>query len=546
MAGARMWPAVLPGQIREDPHRSAEVRIYDLLAEKLGSGWVVFYSRPWLGISPTGEEKDGECDFVVLHPSHGYLAIEVKGGGISYDPSIDRWLSTDRHGFRHIIKNPIRQAVSSKYELLRQAKLQKHWPTGRQIRMRHGVIFTDTEAPPSNLGPDGLREIFCCRNELGNIGNWVKGRLSGGEADDLGGDGVRAFEDLLASPFLLRVPLANYLDDDERVIATLTPQQFHILDAVGHLPRVAAGGGAGTGKTIVAMEDALRLSRRGLRTALICLSQPLAAHMSERMKKVEPAVSVFSLADLCSDFARKAEIRSVPEMDIEKGLETMLKAVGFDPSLRFDAIIVDEAQDFRTHWWIALDEILTSKETSRLHAYFDTNQSVYGDLAGELAAFRIVPIHLTRNLRNTRLIHEAASRFYNGIPVTADGPQGMTVEWHEQTGERIANLAAALARKLVTNEKIAPDDIIILGVNSGVLAQIRNRSGFPDGVPVEHVRDFKGLERKVVIIAATREIADEPELAYVALSRPRTHLAVVGETEIIAWLQRAGIPAALP
>ena len=85
MVGARMWPAVLPRQVRESSLRAAEVRVYDLLAEKLGSGWTVFYSRPWLGLTPSGEEKDGECDFVVMHPAHGYIAIEVKGGGISHD-----------------------------------------------------------------------------------------------------------------------------------------------------------------------------------------------------------------------------------------------------------------------------------------------------------------------------------------------------------------------------------------------------------------------------------------------------------------------------
>src|ERR1700742_931563 len=98
-------------------------------------------------------------------------------------------------------------------------------------------------------------------------------------------DGIRAFEELLAHPFLLRAPLGHYLDDDDQAIAALTPQQYHILDSVGHLTRVAAGGGAGTGKTIVAMEDAMRFARQGLRTVLVCHSDPLAAHLRERLAK---------------------------------------------------------------------------------------------------------------------------------------------------------------------------------------------------------------------------------------------------------------------
>lgn len=535
MSGPRMWPAVLPRQIRESSLRAAEVKIYDLLASALGSGWVVFYSRPWLGMSPSGEEKDGECDFVVMHPARGYLTLEVKGGGISYDPATDQWRSVDRNRIRHKIKNPVRQAVASKHELLRQVKLLNSWP-GRFVRQRHGVIFPDAESPPGRLGPDCPREIFCCRTDLPRIESWIKDRLSGGSEHQLGADGIRAFEELLASPFLLKVPLGHYLEDDEQTIEALTPQQFHILDSVGHLHRVAAGGGAGTGKTILAMEDAVRLARRKLRTAILCHSAPLAGHIKQKLSQIEPAVAVWTLADLCLDFARKAGIPCSPDHGVDKRIEALLSAAEAMPALRFDAIIVDEAQDFRTHWWIALEEILKDQQSSWLHAYFDTNQSVYGDLAGELASFRIVPIHLTRNLRNTHVIHQAASRFYRGIPINADGPEGVNVDWIECRNDQINSRSVSSAMKLVS-EKVNPADIVILTVDEISAADVRNRAGFPDAVQVSTIRDFKGLERRCVILAADRLIADQPELAYVSLSRPRAHLAVVGEAEVLAWIR---------
>jgi hypothetical protein len=174
-----MWPAVLPRQVRESSLRAAEVKVYDMLAAALGNGWVVFYSRPWLGLTPSGEEKDGECDFIVMHPAHGYLTLEVKGGAISYDPATDQWRSTDRNRIRHNIKNPLQQAVASKHELLRQVKHLTSWP-GRFVRQRHGVVFPDTASPPRNLGADGPREIFCCRDDLPNIARWIRDRLSGG------------------------------------------------------------------------------------------------------------------------------------------------------------------------------------------------------------------------------------------------------------------------------------------------------------------------------------------------------------------------------
>lgn len=537
MSGARMWPSRMPKHIREDRHRRSEVKVYDLLADQLGKDWVVFYSRPWLGLSPTGEEKDGECDFVVVHPAHGFLAVEVKGGGISYDPASDKWLSCDRDGIRHKIKNPVEQARSSKHELFRKVRQQKHWPQGRFIRMRHGVVFPDAEDPPASLGPDRPRGLFCCRSDLTDIAGWVLSRLSGGDGEPIGHEGVRAFEDLLAAPFQLTVPLSHYLDDDDKSIASLTPQQFHILDAVSQLPRVAAGGGAGTGKTILAMEDASRTAQQGLRTAFLCLSEKLAAHVRDRLAPTD--VDVWSFAEFCQVLARAASLPVASgTTDLDVMVEWLGKAVALAPSLRYDAIIVDEAQDFRTHWWIALEDVLRDSVASKLHAFFDTNQSIYGNLAGELASFRIVPIQLTRNLRNTQNIHHTASRFYKGIPISAEGPEGFSVEWIPANGHELAATALRAIRRLVHEDGVEPENIIILSEQARLLSEIRDRPKFPEGVAVDTISNFKGLERQTVVVVATREIADQPELAYVALSRPRVHLLVIGEAEILDWLAK--------
>jgi hypothetical protein len=111
------------------------------------------------------------------------------------------------------------------------------------------------------------------------------------------------------------------------------------------------------------MEDAARLSRRKLKTALICYSEPLAAHLRERLSKVAPEVSVWSLPGLCVELTRLAGMPYAPASGIERGIEALLQAVRINPSLRFDAIIVDEAQDFRTHWWIAIEELLNDPQS---------------------------------------------------------------------------------------------------------------------------------------------------------------------------------------
>jgi hypothetical protein len=151
MTGPKMWPAALPQQIRRDRYRRAEVKVYDELAAALTPDWTVFYSRPWLGITPTGAEIDGEVDFVVAHAQQGFLTLEVKGGGISYDPAQDRWRSRDADGIRHIIKNPFEQARRAKHNLLQKLKESRGWPADRFVRARHAVVFPDSERPSDRL-----------------------------------------------------------------------------------------------------------------------------------------------------------------------------------------------------------------------------------------------------------------------------------------------------------------------------------------------------------------------------------------------------------
>lgn len=535
MSGPRMWPAELPQQIRRDRYRRAEVKVYDQFAAGLTSDWTVFYSRPWLGITATGAEVDGEADFVVAHGRRGFLAVEVKGGGISYDPAGDRWLSRDSDGIRHVIKNPFDQARRAKHALLQKLRECRQWPKARFVRARHAVVFPDSEAPPGDLGVDMPRDLICCRKDLPHLREWIDLRLSGGDEDELGRDGMKALEDLLARPFALRVPLGHVLEEADREIGILTPEQFHILDAIAFNNRVAVGGGAGTGKTVVAIEDALRLAQAGRRTLLTCFSAPLAAMLRERLRGT--AVIAMSFPELCREADRQAGFPERPFT--EASAERLLDVAGRVTGLRFDAIIVDEGQDFRSHWWVAVDALLVSASPSVLHVFYDSNQGIYGAVSSELAGFSMLPIHFGRNLRNTKAIHDVASRFYTGLPVRAEGPAGVSVEWLACAEEKIPSELGHRVRRLVSAESVAAEDIAILVPGPEYLARIVSEIlGWKREVTVSTIADFKGLERSVVLLAATRALADDRQSAYVGLSRARTHLVVVGEPGVLAWLKR--------
>ncbi|MGF7468940.1 nuclease-related domain-containing DEAD/DEAH box helicase [Alcaligenes phenolicus] len=553
---AVLWPRKLPRSVRDDPRRKAEVRVYERLAEVLDDSFHVFYSSPWLGTDRLGNEKDGECDFLVAHHEHGILAIEVKGGReISFDPSEGQWRSTDHGGFVHRIKDPVAQARGAKHEILTRLNNSPRWPR-RFIHAAHGVIFPSAGSPPGNLGADRPTRIFCSSRQFRDgLGAWIADRLKIDQRPDncepLGRDGIAALERFLAHPFTLSFRIGTALAEADAEFRVLEPSQYQILDIIADIPRVLVRGGAGTGKTVVAIEEALRSADAGRKTLLTCHSRPLAANLERKLKNVYN-LTVTGFHALCGQMARQAGISApagVCEQDLyESALpNTLYAAMETQPVLRWDTIIVDEGQDFRDVWWIALDACLLPG--GRIRVFMDSNQRVYESAADDARDLSVVPVRLSRNLRNTKSIHEAALIHYSGPNIVADGPDGLDVSW--VSAENLdAKIEAAYRelRRLVFNEDVAPGDIAVLVNGPAARARFLERSsrtGIPltdaeamalEDVVVDTVRRFKGLERPAIVLIVSGEEMDRRELAYVAFSRARAYLCVVASPTEAEWL----------
>ena len=93
----------------------AEATLYVSLRDRLPDGFEVYHSVGWILKRNESMAMDGETDFVICHPDHGFLTIEVKGGGIGYDADFDEWHSIDARNRKHVIKDPVRQALGAKY-----------------------------------------------------------------------------------------------------------------------------------------------------------------------------------------------------------------------------------------------------------------------------------------------------------------------------------------------------------------------------------------------------------------------------------------------
>lgn len=547
---ALMTPSKLPQEVLKDRRKKAEVRTYRRLKRELGDDYEVYYSSPWLGTDPYGAEIDGECDFTIAHPEHGILAIEVKGGGIEYDPEENKWISIDVNNFRHNIKDPVKQARGSKYQILEKLKHSNLW-VNRRIRITHGVIFPNSATPKSALGAERPRELFCASTRFQNdLAGWVSDRFAAAAKDKrngaLGRDGMAALRNEFAKPFQLGFKLGARVAEAGEEMSILLPRQYIALGMIEDVDRAALLGGAGTGKTVLAMEIARRHAEKGRRTLLTCFNKPLCREMRHTVGGADN-LKISHFHSLCVELAeqyhRGEDLRGVSKFS-DKCAEVLIDLAEADDELRWDSIVIDEAQDWDPAWWVAIEAILG--ENGKLTVFGDTNQLLYANRQIPLKDIQAVPLRLDRNLRNTQEIHHAAARHYSGHEIIADGPEGPEVIWQECTedGECLTTAYAELKR-LVFEEEVRADDVAVLladgelvskfeKLNRSSLEMVRAEKLRDEAVIVDTVRRFKGLERPVIIVVLPENSFQLGPMSYVAFSRAAALLLVIGTSHQIA------------
>lgn len=542
---ARLYPERLPESILKDPKRSAERRFYEATS-KLSNKFTVFYSVAWQAVDPFVGARDGEADFVIAHPDLGLMIVEVKGGGIGFNSNSGEWSSIDGGGVTHIIKDPIEQARGSKHELFKKLKDLPGW-NDRWLTLAHAVSFPDIYWESNLVNPDLSPEIVFDANTFKDLENAVVRAFryyAGGKSGGLGYDRLEMVEKLLARSFQIKTPLGvELVFEDERLIE-LTERQMMILDFLSNRRRAAIKGCAGSGKTMLALEKARQLADQGFEVLLTCFNYALANYLSQL---VPDGVSVFHFHGLCRKMANEAGFPIRPVQDQTEFFETvmpnaMLEAIDtLGP--QFDAIIVDEGQDFKENWWLPLISLLRDQDQGILFAFFDDNQNLYRGFENIPGVIDEAPFPLIDNCRNTQRIHHIVSTFHHDARhLRCPGPEGKSPEIYEYVDLKgqIRHLRQILHR-LVHEEHIDCRDMVILTPCS------KDRTEFKDGmsianftlsskptlicnhIQVSSVHTFKGLESRVVILTEVDPEASHllDSVLYVGCSRARTYLVIL-------------------
>ncbi|MBC7309592.1 MAG: nuclease [Actinomycetales bacterium] len=540
-----MTPRCLP----EDPQftTTSEREVWERLRKQAPAEWTLLAN-----VRLTDERKDHELDLVVLMPDVGIVVLEVKGGAVSIEDG--RWWTGLGAQQREI--RPVEQARGGKYALREYIEADPRWKHSSRTRVRfgHSIVLPYTDVDDDFATPDCPRWAIHGRGDQGDLAGrlWdIAARQESGHRVPTEDDCDLVVEILRGRNLPQRTLLAE-ADERESRAERLTVEQAAILSVTRLLNRVEVRGGAGSGKTVLAMTQARQLSRgvHGIpaqRVALICYSIGLAQWFTRILAKVprrERPAFVGTFEGLArylgvTEFGGR-EDRAFWEERLPVQMAELAREL--PDGKRFDALVIDEAQDFADDWWTPMVRCLRDEEKGGLFAYSDENQRVFARFGRP--PFPLVPLVLDQNLRNTKQITEvfvplAPMRMYAR---GGDGPEVTFVPC--EVGEAL-DVADDQIDPLI-DEGWRPEDIMLLTTGARhpeqvALQESLDQEGYwstfwdKDLVFYGHVLGCKGLERRVVVLCVNNtSVRDRAkERLYVGLSRATDRLIVVGPPHLV-------------
>jgi hypothetical protein len=384
-----------------------------------------------------------------------------------------------------------------------------------------------------------------------------------------GRQGVDLLDSILSTPVELASLLRSEIDEGEREVVKLTKGQLTVLQQLGRVRRADIRGGAGTGKTMLALAKARQLAHQGYRTILVCFNQPLArmlmAEIADDPDRDRLHVSTFH--QLCEDMGRLTGILPIrpdpppPEWWSTTLPEVLLEAIPLLPD-RYHAIVVDEGQDFEKDWFATLELLLEAPAEDVFYVFHDPAQILFRE-ADVVETLRLQPLDLLLNCRNAQPIHGLVARFAQGQldadAMRSDGREPEIIV--ADTPEEVLQALRRVLHRLRNDERVRPWEIAVLTGRRIEASDVWRQRTFgnevlwngnvddagrvlalsadqvppapDDAILFDSIRRFKGLERPIIILVElTADDAKLERLLYVGMSRARQHLVMVVPTEL--------------
>ncbi|GGD59602.1 nuclease-related domain-containing DEAD/DEAH box helicase [Lacimicrobium alkaliphilum] len=505
---------------------NAERKLFQAFERTNFEGATVFHS---LNIPKHQKKQFSEADFVIVS-NKGILVLEVKGGRLSVKGGI--WYTRDRNNNDDRLKeSPVAQVTSARISIEKMLQEKPLDINLKRVNFGFGVMFPDVK-----LGDIGIEltkeEVFDVIDwDRKNLGRWLEKLYRywterTGRNQRLTDHEVAVLCSAMREEFDREKSLLASVGESWDQMISLTEQQYLAVDTIIANKQVVVEGGAGTGKTLVAIKAAKGLAFSGKRVLFVCRSPVLTSFVRDELKGAQFQVVKFST------------------------LQESRNNISI-----FDCLIVDEGQDMLDMDSISVIDSLFENGMSHGSWYFfmdpNNQSSLYAQMDVDAAEYLKscgTKVPLSRNCRNTKQIAIHTLIFTGGnigkCKVLGDGLPVLEKELDHDSRVHLVSLVETQLSKWIDEDGVKPGDIVLLSPLSyeqscaqqldkrwrrkiTIINESFGERWLDTALPFSTIRDFKGLENKYVMIldlGALLKHSNATNELYVAMTRANTVL----------------------
>ena len=552
---AKMIPDTIE---RNDPRRKGEYMVYDWISDPSIPGYC-FYSLPQTNHF---HKMIGEVDFLYIC-NQGMLCIEVKGGQEIYRKE-RKWYSVNKRGIHNEIHDPFLQSRDCMYALGRYLE-EVYGSQSVEERFQRGYCVVFPECIAKCKGNDIVTEVmFDNRYDLSEFKSFINNSLKywadkevekhfGSGSIQLTSKQVNQMVDLLQADFGSIPSMRLSIQNVERQMLSMSDEQMDVFENMRGNRRLLVQGGAGTGKSLMALAEVRHSLSENKRVLYVCFNKNMAQYARKNLPQnanlnvktfhaliggyLEGDTYNLSLEDLCREYAEKG---SAPDKE--------------------DVLVIDEGQDLMFDFvWETIDVFLKGgMERGKWIIFTDPNQNIFSnDLSYQNGIEYIRELcdpavfNLTKNWRNTAQIIRRTS-VLTSVPLARymkiDGPKVVVRSNISGNASLVKQLKKDISSLIMGGT--SAKDIVILStkkmansalngisevcnlriVEPGNLNEAKNNQ-----INYYTIQSFKGLESSIVLYVDIDGFMkkDQKRLNYVAMTRAKALLYMYFKDELV-------------
>ncbi|MGE5439474.1 MAG: NERD domain-containing protein [Bacteroidota bacterium] len=535
---------MIPNDYMASPSSDAGELLFNRLQRAFDDSWTIFHCFDLYGRNEDNRLLDAQIDFLLFHPAMGILVLEVKGGPVRYENG--KWYQNGK-----LRKDFVKQAKKNKYAIIQYLQ-RKLFPgdvnfgnAELPLTVAHAFCFPDCFTEMHEL-PAGCENAVINGAALPRIKEAVENILShsGRKYQELAKDRARLIRSFLMPVFEYGTSVFDRIGREERVFFSLTEMQCNLLTMLLDYKKVLIKGCAGSGKTLLAIKKARQLARQGKSVLLMCYNNMLGNYLIEETKDFRNRITATTYHKFCFGELQKAGYK--PEGDKNSDafwneiLPDLFTRFLAKNRIKYDALIVDEGQDFNDDYWTSISDLV--EEDGYFYIFYDPDQNIFQRKLS--FPHNDFSFNLSQNCRNTKEIFRKILPYAsNTITLNELVPNGLPVKEFKSGSPRLRlNQLSRMLHELVENQHVPESEIVILGGHTlnktclgndtaaGKFEIFENGSSGSYVVPYFTYMKFKGCEKSVVILL---DVCDDDfrwnnnTALYTAMTRAKNLLYII-------------------